>query len=111
METAINLARTLETPAPAPIKTGQSTSTDGNRPDIMPRGNIGSSNTWSPKEPPHRPSTTAMTSTDTPAHLPSAGTSTRAAAHIEPDPEILVQLRIAASDERELQIISATIEV
>ena len=53
----------------------------------------------------------APTPPNTPIRPQSAITNTRAAAQIEPDQEILAQLRVAATKEREIQIISATIEV
>ena len=53
----------------------------------------------------------APTPPNTPIRPQSASTNTRAAAQIEPDQEILAQLRVAATKEREIQIISATIEV
>lgn len=95
MEKAIDLARTLETPAPASTKTGRSNLTDSNRPDITPRGNTGHPTTSLAKQPPHRPSATIDT-------LALAGNNTRAVARVKLDPKILTQLRLATSDEHEL---------
>ena len=53
----------------------------------------------------------APTPPDAPIRPQSTGNNTRATTQIEPDQEILTQLRVATTEERELQIISATIEV
>jgi hypothetical protein len=111
METTVSLARTLEMPTPVPAKTGRSTYEGSTHPNNTPRDNISNPNPRSAKEPLHRSSPSPATSTDTPMSPPSPDTSTRVAARIELDPEILAQLRLATLDERELQIISTTIEV
>ena len=100
---AIDLAHTLETPTPAPTKMVQFAYASNNPSDTMPTGHTDSSTTKSDNASPLQLSATAATS------IPLVGA--RVAARIEPDPEILAQLRLATSDERELQIISTTIEL
>jgi hypothetical protein len=109
METAIDLAHTMETPAPASTNTGRPTFAIDNSSDITLRRDTSNSNTGSAEELPPSPHATAPTPPDSPVRPQPAGTI--AVARIEPDQEILAHLRVTATEERELQIISATIEV
>ena len=113
MVTAFDLTCTLEHPVPTSTDIGQTTPVVDDDSDHTPRRDANIPNTKTGKEPsPPLPATT-LTSPNTLAIAlpPSAGDTTREATHIEPDQEILTQLRLATTDERELQIISATIEV
>jgi hypothetical protein len=99
----------METPALASTNTGRPTFAVGNSSDITLRRDTGNSNTGSAEELPPSPNATAPTLPDRPVRPQPAGAT--AVAHIEPDQEILAHLRVAATEEHELQIISATIEV